>query len=438
MATIKKVPGSGYDSKGQVSYKRYGDTWVEGTIEDGQFIPTGNTNPVAKTYDKFIARTTGHDATKWSHPGPIPLPPPPEDPPLTEEETAAAINAAVAAGATDTALALANEHFGYEGGDGIVGNPFTPGTAEWLEYELNRFDLTYEEKRALVAEYHGTGTGDDTGTGLVTEAPTAGVDELPNIFGDDFTLQDQTAFGMATGESEDYPPESITAVQNWYLGIGDKPVLDPETHLVTGYITGPESSYAATVNKIDQRRAAGDPNHITGDMGNVHGGGGTGVARSGAQLEQTAVRGSSSQRTAPPVTQPVNKPASGLTQQTRSLSGLRTPVSPMSGGFSDPTKNYLDQMGTFKRLDPKAGIDLKLPGLGFQPSGEARPVTDLGAPGFLSTQAFNRLLPSEHAGRQAAIAFTGIPVQDYNAQQAKSLSHFSNRRLNRLPLATRL
>ena len=62
--TITKVPGSGYDSKGQVSYKRVGDTWVEGTIVDGTFKPTGNTNPVQKDYDANM-RARGYDSTKW-------------------------------------------------------------------------------------------------------------------------------------------------------------------------------------------------------------------------------------------------------------------------------------------------------------------------------------------------------------------------------------
>ena len=62
--TITKVPGSGYDSKGQVSYTRVGDTWVEGTIVDGTFKPTGNTNPVQKDYDANM-RARGYDSTKW-------------------------------------------------------------------------------------------------------------------------------------------------------------------------------------------------------------------------------------------------------------------------------------------------------------------------------------------------------------------------------------
>lgn len=71
--TVTKVPGSGYSSQGRVSYKRYGNTWVEGTIEDGKFLPTGNTNPVQATYDRDMA-ARGYDSTKWSHPGPIPRP----------------------------------------------------------------------------------------------------------------------------------------------------------------------------------------------------------------------------------------------------------------------------------------------------------------------------------------------------------------------------
>ena len=85
----------------------------------------------------------------------------------------------------------------------------------------------------------------------------------------------------------------------------------------------------------------------------------------------------------------------------------------------------------FNRVTPN-GIP-KLPAFGFQPKGPARPVTDLGAPGFLSKQAHRRLLPSERAGRQSAIAATGIPVADYNAQQQEQFSDFSDRRARRLP-----
>ena len=229
-----------------------------------------------------------------------------------------------------------------------------------------------------------------------------------------------------------YPPATMQAIIAWLQGQGPEPQIDHATKEVIGFYEGPGTDPASVIQRITQRRSMGQPNRFIDDS-MLFGQGNNPFGRSD---EPTG---------ADPGNNPFGRPDEPITGPATSPGTGRPAVSPFSNSYSgnyapgtwDPRAPDVGPSGAFRRVGNYGGKIPELPGFGFTPTGPPRPLTDLGAPAFLSKQALGNLLPSEQAGRAAAISFTGIPLADYNAQQEQRLSMFSDRKLRRLPTRAR-
>ena len=231
-------------------------------------------------------------------------------------------------------------------------------------------------------------------------------------------------YGQALG----LPGFTVKAVIDWLQGRGPKPRLDH----YSGDVIGISEGGARTPQELD---ALGDPGEYAANAGIIQ----QYVYDRNAEQGGPGGMGGASLLPSGPVTDRKDRTSLGGT------AGLSSPLSGdnMGNGRYVPSATVSTpeasreqmQNGLFTRIHPPAGGVSKLPGFGGTPPANRRSVTALGAPSFLSRPAYESLLPTEHAGRRAAIELTGIPYQDYERQQTQAFgSGYSDRRLHRLPL----